>query len=165
MFRKYISEMSLPAKKEKRRIVPTQVFEEEKKKEVEPPQKMDRWDRTEERHLKRAGMEGGQSTKYKKHLEAMHSDKNYIANLQKRAVALGYGKVSNAPKRQSKKRSEPHVDHGDHHEHMGSFKDFVTAFAKMKTHSKGVSMYEYLKRNFEKGLYMSSQTKRWRKAH
>ena len=155
--------MSLPPKKEKRRIVPMQVFEEEKK-EVESPKKMDHWDKKAERHLKRAGMEGGQSTKYKKHLEALHSDKDYLSNLQKRAVELGYEKESKR-KRTAKKRSEPDVDHGDHHEHMGSFKDFVTAFAKMKTHSKGVSMYEYLKRNFEKGLYMSARTKRWRKAH
>ena len=155
--------MSLPAKKEKRRIVPIQIFEEEKK-EADPPEKKDRWERKEERHLKRAGMEGGQSTKYKKHLEAMHSDKDYLAKLQRRAVEMGYEKESKAPKKRSKRRTESDIDHGDHHEHMGSFKDFVTAFAKMKTHSKGVSMYEYLKRNFEKGLYMSSRTKRWRKA-
>lgn len=155
--------MSVPPKKEKRRIVPIQVFEEEKKEVESPKKSKDRWDRTEERHLKRAGMEGGQSIKYKKHLEALHFDKDYVSNLQKRAVELGYEKEPKR-KRTAKKRSEPNVDHGSHHEHMGSFKDFVTAFAKMKTHSKGVSMYEYLKRNFEKGLYMSSQTKRWRKA-
>lgn len=152
--------MSFPSKKEKRRIVPIQVIDEERK-EAEPSQKQDAWERKAERHSKRAGMEGGQSTKYRKHLEAMHTDKDYLAKLHKRAVEKGYEKESKKPPRSRSKHAD--IDHGTHHEHMGSFKDFVAAFTRMKTHSKGVSMYDYLKRNFDKGLYMSSTTKRWRK--
>lgn len=144
-------------KKEKRRIVPIQVVEEEKKKEV--VQFGDKWDARAAKHARRAGMEDGHSIKYQKHLEAVQG-KDYVQELNKRAVELGYEKERKKP---AKRRVEDGGDHGSHHEHLSDFKDYIKAFARMKTHSKGVSMYDYLKKNFDRGMYLSAKTNRFRK--
>lgn len=156
-----MSQVSNP-KKEKRRIVPIQVVEEEK-----PTKQVHfgsftakgKWDAKAEKHAKRAGMEDGHSVKYQKHLEAVHG-KDYVSKLNKRAVELGYEKERKKP---IKKRADDSDDHGSHHEHLSDFKDYIKAFARMKTHSNGVTMYDYLKKNFDKGMYLSAKTKRFRK--
>ena len=148
--------MSQAPIKIKRRIVPTQVIEEESKS---PHVKTDKWDKKSDKHIRKAEMEGGQSVKYKKHLEALH-DKDYHKKLNERANKLGYSGTSKATKSRA---SKEHVDHGNHGEHLHDMKEYVKEFVKMKAHSKGVSVYDYLKKQFGKGYYLSSATKRFRK--
>lgn len=154
--------MSETPKKIKRRIAPIQVFDEKKEEKLFSPNK---WKAEEEKHMKRRGMEGGRSVKYEKHLKGLH-DKDYMDKLEKRAVELGYGKAKkprSVSGSASKKNRIDDGNHGSHGEHLNDFRDYVKEFAKMKSHSKKESVHDYLKRNFDKGLYFSTATKRFRK--
>lgn len=133
--------MSAPAKKEKRRVVPIHIVDEEERKEEKKPLKS-AYSETTQNHFK---------TLYAKDVESQ---------LRERAVKLGYEKARK-PRPASKKSN--HVDHGSHHEHMDSLSGYIKHFTTMKSHSKGVSLYDYLKKNYDKHLYMSSSTKRFRK--
>ena len=155
--------MSAP-KPQKRRIVPIQVADNAP---PPPPPSLDKWDRRAEKHVKRAAMEGGRSTKYEKHLKQLH-DADYVKRLEKRAVELGYQseRKKRSPSRSGKAAKRPdNRDHGSHHEHLSSLSDYIKAYSRMKTHSKGKSVYDYLKQNFEKGLYYSPLTHRFRRYH
>lgn len=133
--------MSSPVKKEKRRIVPMHIVENDEKKVTKPITSA--YSETTQKHFK---------TLYHKDVEE---------ELRKRAVKLGYEKERKP--RSHKKKKDSHHDHGTHHEHMDSFSSYIKHFATMKSHSKGVSLYDYLRKNYDKHLYFSSTTKRFRK--
>lgn len=135
--------MSTVAKKEKRRVVPTLVVESsapEAKKSSKTALKSEYSERTQN-HFK---------TLYHKDVEEQ---------LRDRAVKLGYEKPRK-PRPASKKERK---DHGTHHEHMDTFGHYVKHWTTMKVHSKGVTLYDYLRKNYDKHLYLSSATKRFRK--
>ena len=137
--------MSHSEKPKKRRIVPVQVVEEQKENLKEGP----KWSETTQRHFKKL------------------YDKDYVQGLHKRAIDLGYEKERKPrkenPKAQKRRKESENVDHGSHRESMHDLKDYVKAFCKMKNHGKHESLYSYLKKKFQAGMYFSSATKRFRK--
>ena len=150
-----------PPKPQKRRIIPVQVVD------APPPSpvKKDKWARKAEKHLKRAGMEGGRSVTYEKHLKSVH-DPDYHKSVVQRALDLGYERSGKKVSSKSSSKSTKARDvreHGSHHEHLSDWSNYIKEFARMKSHSKGVSIYEYLKKQFKNGLYYSPITRRFRK--
>lgn len=101
------------------------------------------------------------STRTQDHFKGLH-DKDAIQKIRERAVALGYEKERKPRSKSSSKRGD-NENHGSHQDHLHSFSDYVKHFASMKNHSRGVTLLDYLKKNFDKHLYLSSKTKRFRR--
>jgi hypothetical protein len=150
--------MSQPAKKEKRRIVPMLVVDE--KKSSSPAKAAAVAPKKKEHDMRPSHL-------YNDFLEAVHKP-GYADYARDRAVQLGYEKarkpVSEEKQAQRKKKKESHAEHGSHYEHMGNINEYIAKWAHMKAHGKGKSVYEYLKQNYDKGLYLSAKSKRFRKA-
>ena len=137
--------MSTPAKKVKRRVVPTHIVEDMIL--VTPKKKLDsQW-----------------STHYQKHYNSL-LEKGAVDKIRKRAVEMGYEKERKARPVTAKRKDDEDDAHGSHHEHLSSFSEYVKHFSSMKTHSKGVTLLDYLRKNFDKHMYFSSKTKRFRKS-
>ncbi len=60
------------------------------------------------------------------------------------------------------KSKKSHVGHGTHHEHLNSWPSYVLHYCEMKKINKDQSIYALLKKNYDKGRYYSSKTKRFR---
>ena len=92
--------------------------------------------------------------------------KDYEKELRERAVKLGYEKERKERKKSSTRKKEkvPEESHGSHREFLNDFNTYVVEFAKMKAHAKGVSLFDYLKKNFKDGKYLSRASKRFRRA-
>jgi hypothetical protein len=148
--------MSQPAKNEKRRIVPMLVVDEKKSSS---PVKVGVVKKKKEHDLRPSHL-------YDDFLEAVHKP-GYADYARDRAVKLGYEKarkpVSAEKQAQQKKKKENHAEHGNHYEYMGNINEYIAKWARMKAHGKGKSVYEYLKQNYDKGLYLSAKSKRFRK--
>jgi hypothetical protein len=106
---------------------------------------------------------GEASTHYKEHVATLY-EKDAVDEIVKRAVRLGYETQRGGDniRRGLQKRGSDDA-HGNHHLALANFNDYVKHFASMKTHSRGVSMLQYLQKNFDKGMYFSSKTKRFRR--
>lgn len=106
---------------------------------------------------------GEQSTYFKDHVASLYK-KDAVDDLIKRAIKLGYETQKGGDNiRRGIQRRNVDDAHGNHHLALTNFNDYVKHFASMKAHSKGVSMLQYLKKNFEKGMYFSTLTKRFRR--
>jgi hypothetical protein len=128
-------------KKVKRRIVPTQILNDEPVS-TKGSLQQNQWSTTTQDHFK-----------------ALHR-KDAVKKIRERAVALGYEKER---KERGGRKGMDDGDHGGHHEHLSDFSEYVLYFVGMRPHSRGVSLLDYLRKNFEKGMYFSSRTKRFRK--
>lgn len=135
--------MNQSAPKVKKRIVPTQILDDQPKS------------------VKGALQKGEWSTRYADHHKGLY-EKDAIEKIRERAVALGYEKARKV--RPRSKRNDDDGDHGTHKEHLSNFGEYVKYFTSMKPHSKGVSMLDYLRKMYEKHMYLSSKTKRFRRA-
>ena len=131
-------------KKVKRRVVPTQIIDEPAS-------------------TKGALDKGEWSTRMQDHYKSLHQ-KDAVQKIRERAVAMGYEKERKPRIRKSENSRSDNSDHGSHHEHLHSFSEYVKHFASMKNHSKGVTLLDYLRKNYEKNMYLSSKTKRFRRS-
>lgn len=96
-----------------------------------------------------------QSVVYEEFLKKA-SAPSYIADLEERAVKLGYSKAKKARKPRKPKEV------GKHAEFLNSFADYALEFLRLHKHRKE-TYYSYLKKHFDKGEYYSDKSKRFRK--
>jgi hypothetical protein len=100
-----------------------------------------------------------QSVVFKKHLEGLN-EKNYINDLETRAVKLGYAKSKTGKPRVIK---DKHAKHGTHHLYLNDFNQYVVHYCGLVKKNKTATILEYLKKQFDLKRYYSSTTKRFRK--
>ena len=147
--------MSAPAKKEKRRIVPTHIADSAPAAPANIP-------RSPEKHK---GHDMRPSTYHEEFLKYV-TDKHYLKELKQRAIAKGYEKESKKRKITGEKKprkEKAEKDHGSHFEHLNSLRDYIKEFVKLKSHRKGMTVFEYLEKQFNSGKYYSPTSRRFRK--
>lgn len=99
----------------------------------------------------------------------IHDEKQSIGNIESRragteAQQKHYENILKIEQKYVKhKASTKHTEHGTHWQHLHSFQEYLIEFCKLKKHNKTQTMYDYLKNNFDKGLYYSTKTKRFRR--
>ena len=92
--------------------------------------------------------------------------KDYLKELEERAVAKGYSKEKKPAKEKKprKPKSEAaNVDHGGHGQYLNDFNEYALELLKLKKHGKNGSLYDYLHKQFSSGKFYSTGSKRFRR--